>query len=136
MARGICGTRGTEKVVGNLFAWVKGADKMAENAMERFGQKCEEYCKTRHPWKNDTGLAEAFLGHTTIRHTGMMGGTTTEIISHGVEWGVYLELRSDFHGKYKILDESIQANMPGLMANLKAIFLGTGAPGITTTGVS
>lgn len=120
MPKGVCGTRGLPTVLANLTAWQVASVKAAEMAMSKFGMKCADYAKAEHRWQNRTGLAEAGLGSFTFPAEGTAIQTD---VYHGVTWGVYLETRPAFDGRYQILDESILANFPSLMADLRAIFI-------------
>ena len=103
----------------NLSRWQMGAILASQKAMDNFGERAVEYAKQNHPWENDTGLAEEGLNHTTIPH----GWTAIEtLVAHGVEWGVYLETREAFCGRYKILDQAVQTELPKLMSDLRDIF--------------
>ena len=110
---------GADICAANLTAWTAGALKAAEMVMSNYGMQSADYAKGNHPWQNQTGLAEAYLGSFT------QGGGFKSIetfVFHGVTWGVHLEERKDFRGKYMILDRAITHDIAGLMGKLQAIF--------------
>ena len=62
----------------------------------------EAYAKSNHKWVNRTQSAENML-----KGESKWEGTTLDIsIKHGVEYGIWLEVRIAFQGRYKILEEA------------------------------
>ncbi len=113
---------GSEKVCANLTALIEAELKAAEIAMSRYGMQACDWAKRNHPWRNRTGWAEASLGHYTFRDPARI----ETFVYHGVTYGVFLELREDFEGRYQVLDKAIMYNISGLMSQLRNIFGGKG----------
>lgn len=81
----------------------------------------EVYAKANKPWKNRTGDAQNLLnGKSTWESDDMLDMA----IAHGVYYGVYLETRRDFHGKYKILEEARDSQIENFKSMLMRLKLG------------
>lgn len=86
-----------EMEMGNLISTLEQQLNKVNAALLMYGEtsakKLESYAKSEHPWNNKTGEAERRL-HGSCQ----LAGTTLEIIlSHGVEYGVGLELGTAPH---------------------------------------
>lgn len=82
-------------------------------------QSMQDYAKNNHKWDNRTGSAESML-HADCKWS----GTTLDIsIQHGVDYGIWLEVRRDFKGKYKILEEARDSQVDTFVSMMKALKL-------------
>lgn len=87
---------------------------------DTISKKMETYAKSNHPWKNRTGSAQGKL-------KGSYKVTDNELdimISHGVDYGFYLETRHDFNGKYQILEKARDSEVDNFKNMLKTMNLG------------
>ena len=81
--------------------------------------KMQTYAQANHKWVNRTGSATA-----QIKAKAQWQGDTLDIgITHGVEYGVWLETRIAFQGKYKILEEARDSQVAEFRAALLALKL-------------
>ena len=77
----------------------------------------EAYAKGNHRWKNRTQSAENML-----KGDCKWEGTTLDIsIKHGVDYGIWLETRIAFQGKYKILEEARDSQVESFKAMVLAL---------------
>jgi hypothetical protein len=113
---------GSAGVCANLSAWEKGVKQACAKEMAVYGNKCVSYIHSTHRWEDQTGQASAGIGTQTFKQG---EGIITDVF-HSVEHGVYLELREDFAGRYKILEESIQHDITGLISRLRIIVTSSG----------
>lgn len=81
----------------------------------------EVYAKTNKPWKNRTGDAQNLLNGKSQWESDNVLDIT---IAHGVYYGVYLETRRDFQGKYKILEEARDSQISNFKSMLMRLKLG------------
>lgn len=81
--------------------------------------KMQDYAKSNHPWENRTHTAEARL-----RGKSELKGTELSIsIAHGVDYGVWLETREDFQGRYQILEKARDSQIEEFKRMLLALKL-------------
>ncbi len=80
--------------------------------------QAEASMKTEAPWNDDTGAARAGL-FTATYHA---GNQHTIYLSHSVHYGIWLEIRRDFHGKYRIVIPSIKKTGDLTMRSLQGMF--------------
>jgi hypothetical protein len=81
----------------------------------------EVYAKSNKPWKNRTGDAQSLLnGKSSWESDDILDMA----IAHGVYYGVYLETRRDFQGKYKILEEARDSQIANFKSMLMRLKLG------------
>lgn len=79
-------------------------------------KKLEASAKTNRPWEDRTGRARQSLKG----YTAWVGNEKLKVIlSHGVDYGVYLELCNE--GKYSIIMPTINKEGPEIMEGLKQI---------------
>lgn len=79
----------------------------------------EAYAKGNHKWVNRTQSAENML-----KGESKWEGTTLDMsIKHGVEYGIWLEVRIAFQGKYKILEEARDSQVQTFQQMLMALKL-------------
>lgn len=76
----------------------------------------EGYAKQNAPWQDQTGNARQRLKGDSQD----MGDKVRCSISHGVDYGVYLELCNE--GKYAIIEETIENAKPSVDKALSKIF--------------
>ena len=77
----------------------------------------ESYAKANHPWTNRTASAQNQL-HGDFKVT---DNELDISIGHGVEYGVYLETRGDFNGRYQILEKARDSEINNFKNMLRTI---------------
>lgn len=90
------------EVINNL----RSLDERTKTGLNTIGEtvasQMKEYAQSNHKWTDRTGSATAEIT-TDVKWE----GTTLDIsITHGVDYGIWLENRESFEGKYKILEEA------------------------------
>jgi len=114
---------GAANVCRNITIWELGSVRQAAGLMDAHIQRSVTFAKTNRKWQDKSSQArEGLQGRTFV-------GQGTQIVSsiaHGVEHGVYLELRAAFAGDYKILEEARDYNLSLLINQLRALFEGYG----------
>lgn len=88
----------------------------AATVAEYYAPILEEYAKTNAPWTDQTANARQSL-HT---FTEVAEDVVTLYLSHGVEYGIWLEVR--WAGKYSIIWPTIEAHLPEISKMLQEIF--------------
>ena len=79
----------------------------------------KEYAQSNHKWIDRTGSAT-----DEITADAKWEGTTLDIsITHGVDYGIWLETRRAFEGKYKILEEARDSQIETFKSMLLALRL-------------
>lgn len=78
----------------------------------------EARMKTNARWTDRTGAARSGL-HTTWGRSLRMWEI---IFAHAVHYGIWLEVRRDFHGRYAIVMDSVVSSGDDLMSSLRGIF--------------
>lgn len=111
--------------------WIKPPSELAR-AVEKYGDKVwravegvandiakilESSAKANGPWNDRTGNARAMLKGSTDVASEMV----TIYLVHGVEYGVWLETRWSFGGRYAVIWKTISSHIPTLMSKLQAI---------------
>ena len=92
--------------------------KMAEAAMDVHIKNSQSYARDHGPWEDRTGAAREGISSKTQKHaTGIKSS-----VYHTMPYGLYLEKRNDFHGRYRILQEARSNNLAQLWAALRRIF--------------
>lgn len=81
-------------------------------------EEAEDFMKAQHPWQNRTGDAERGL-YATI--AGVEDDRLVIYLYHSVYYGVYLETAERFHGKYAIINPTMQRFAPKLTRDLQGI---------------
>jgi hypothetical protein len=74
---------------------------------QRWAPEIENYMKDNAPWTDRTGNARQGL-HTEVNH--VVGSMVQIILSHGVEYGIWLEIKSA--GAYAIVNPSLDHFAP------------------------
>ncbi|MCK9600913.1 MAG: hypothetical protein M0R06_17865 [Sphaerochaeta sp.] len=108
---------GASTVAANLTLWEKASKKAAATAMDRFIKSAQSYAQNNRRWQDRTNAARGGLKGET-----KPGVKIVSTLAHTVEHGIYLELRYDFNGQYKILEEAISEGLPSLLSQLRGIF--------------
>ena len=95
-------TINAREVINNL----RNLDERTKEGLNVIGEtvasQMKEYAQSNHRWIDRTGSATAEIT-TDVKWE----GTTLDIsITHGVDYGIWLENRESFEGKYKILEEA------------------------------
>ena len=78
----------------------------------------EAYAKSNHPWTNRTYSAE----HQLKGDFKVDDNTLDIMIKHGVDYGIYLETRADFDGKYQILEKARDSEINNFKNMLRTLF--------------
>lgn len=77
------------------------------------------YAQTNHPWTDRTHSATDEIS-TEVKWE----GTALDIsITHGVDYGIWLETRDAFEGKYKILEEARDSQVNSFKEMIQAMRL-------------
>lgn len=82
--------------------------------LEDFAQECEAYMKDNAPWDDRTGDARS--GLTAAADGNEVKGTLGVILSHGVDYGVFLEFK--YGGRDSIITPTMEVMGPQLMARM------------------
>ena len=102
----------------NLALAMAAKLKLAEASMDLHIKNSQSYARSSGPWRDRTGAARESIGSRTK-------SGATEIKSsvfHMVPYGYWLEKRSDFHGRFRILQVARSNNLAMLWAALRRIF--------------
>jgi len=86
---------------------------------ERWAPVVEAYAKDNRNWTDRTGNARAGL-HTLVEE--MANQTVVLWLSHGVDYGLYLELA--FAERYAIIEPTLQQHYNPIMRMLREVFGG------------
>lgn len=93
---------GSAQVITNMYKWAEMKRAGVEGASRVAAAHAQNYARTNKRWKDQTGNARGML------NGGMFWETMAILkifMSHGVEYGIYLELAHD--RKYQILEEAL-----------------------------
>lgn len=103
-----------------LFKNVKGfeerADRVITAAFDYQATRSETFMKKNAPWKDDTSNARNGL-FTATKHE---GSKHFLLLSHGVEYGIWLELIQS--GKYGIVKKAWLVGIDELRGRIEKIF--------------
>ena len=113
--------RGVEQVQKNLDVVAQQVYKRAMRAMEEMAALLENYAKTHHDWKPQTGATDV----STKATVEAAGDFITIYLSAGMDYDVFLELARE--GKWSWLFPAVEAYEDVIRAKLESIF-GTGTP--------
>lgn len=89
--------------------------KAANIAAQSMAPEVENYMKINAPWDDQTGNARNGLAARAYRDNDEIG----IVLYHQVPYGIWLETR--FGGKYAIIEPTIQAMSPVVMARFERI---------------
>ena len=102
----------------NLALAMAAKLKLAEASMDLHIKNSQSYARSSGPWQDRTGAAREGLSSKTD-----VGATEIKSsVFHTAPYGYWLEKRSDFHGRYRILQEARSNNLAMLWAALRRIF--------------
>ena len=107
------------EVINNL----KNIDERAKAGLLTIGNttasQMKEYAQSNHRWTDRTGSATA-----EIKSKAEWQGDTLDIwIKHGVDYGIWLEIREAFEGRYKILEEARDSQVETFKSMIRALRL-------------
>jgi hypothetical protein len=88
----------------------------AELLARRWAIELENYAKNRAPWEDRTGNARQSL--YSVVHTG--NGQIIIYLSHGVDYGVWLELRHQ--GQYAIIMRTLEHHYQQIQDSYRRTF--------------
>jgi hypothetical protein len=83
--------------------------------MEQEAQRIQGQMQANRPWTDRTGQAKRTLSTTTAR----AGNSLIMTLSHGVEYGQWLELR--WSGRYAIIKPTLTTQAPQVMAKMAGL---------------
>lgn len=89
--------------------------RAANIAAHRMAPEVENYAKLNAPWDDQTGNARNGLAARAYQDRDEVG----IVLYHQVPYGIWLETR--FGGKYAIIEPTIQAMSPKVMASFERI---------------
>jgi len=92
-------------------------DRAVSSTMDYFAPRIEATARSNAPWQDQTGNARNLLAARTEH---VPGTRHAIILSHGVPYGIWLEVR--FEGRYAIVTPTIQEQGPIVMALLSRLF--------------
>lgn len=87
------------------------------NQLEDFAQQCETYMKDNAPWEDRTGDARNEL--TAQADGNEVKGTLGVVLSHGVDYGVYLEFK--WGGRDAIIGPTMEVMGPEMMGRMSGL---------------
>lgn len=96
-----------EVIIANVKAWLQAVLHGIVYLCAEFSRRMEGYAKANRPWKDQTTQARTGL---TGRVRVLESGHAQAIVAHTVEYGIWLEVRRAFHGRYAILLKTQQAH--------------------------
>ncbi len=107
------------EVISNL----QNLDERAKAGLNTIGEtvasQMKEYAQSNHRWTDRTGSATA-----EIKSKAEWQGDTLDIsITHGVDYGIWLETREAFEGRYKILEEARDSQVETFKSMIRALRL-------------
>ena len=106
--------RGIDVVQRNIDLWWQGKRRKLATAMEEIAAILENYAKSHHEWKPETGA-------TDVSTVGQISRVLPEMIevtlSAGMEYDVFLELARE--GKWAWLWPAVEANTDEIRRILK-----------------
>lgn len=79
-------------------------------------KQLEAKMKMNRPWTDRTGMAKALL-NTSISQRSL--GTVRITLSHGVEYGIWLELANEKN--YAVIEPTIKEESPKIINDLKGL---------------
>lgn len=108
-----------KEVISNL----KNLDERVKAGLLTIGNttasQMKEYAQSNHRWTDRTGSATS-----EIKSKAEWQGDTLDIwIKHGVDYGIWLETREAFEGRYKILEEARDSQVETFKSMIRALRL-------------
>lgn len=106
------------EVLGKLKTFDQTTQAQLKVVGSTISKNMEAYARSNHPWTNRTSSAQNNL-------RGDFKVTDNELdimIKHGVDYGIYLETRHDFNGKYAILEKARDSELNNFKNMLRTLF--------------
>lgn len=107
------------EVINNL----QNLDERAKAGLNTIGEtvasQMKEYAQSNHRWTDRTGSATAEIT-TGVKWE---GDTLDISITHGVDYGIWLETREAFEGRYKILEEARDSQVETFKSMIRTLRL-------------
>lgn len=108
---------GDEAVLAAMDQFARTCEDAINTLADYFARVMEASAKENAPWEDQTGNArQALYGFTTE----LAGKVVMIYLSHGMEYGRFLELRSE--AKYAIIWPTIEATLPDIQRSLDELF--------------
>lgn len=104
-----------DAVASNIEEYQKQFEAGLKVVCDTVGNLMANYAKAHGPWKNQTGNARQTLFH----NVSVSRSKIEIVVAHRMEYGFWLELAHQ--RKYKILEESIEANIGELVSAVKEL---------------
>jgi len=107
--------RGQEQVKANMQRYVEDVRGAVVSLAQRWSIEIENHAKENAPWTDQTANARQSL--FTLVH--VENGKVIIYLSHGVDYGVYLELK--YQGRYAIIMRTLEFFYPQIQASVKRV---------------
>ena len=108
--------RGREEVKRAMERYGRDAKQAILQLAQEWAPILETYAKQHRPWEDRTTNARQSLYAIVDQRD----GKTTIFLSHGMDYGVYLELRNA--GRYAIILPTLEAHYAQIAANYRRLF--------------
>lgn len=106
----------TSTVIHNIQQLTPRMKIVLNNIGNTVGEQMQTYAQLGGRWTDRTGDAREGLNHNV-----QWDGTTLDIsVYHTMDYGLFLETRQDFNGKYKILEEARDSQIELFKSMLQA----------------
>jgi hypothetical protein len=110
--------RGQGQLVANVATFEPKVKQAITAIVEYTGLEATGQMRSGARWTDQTGAARSGLHHDTLRtHDAWI-----LVLAHAVNYGIWLETRNDFHGKYAIILRVLIDSANRLMARLEGLF--------------
>jgi hypothetical protein len=109
---------GAEAVIASLIAITMGKMALTAATQDRHIQASVAYAKENASWEDRTSAARTGLDSVTDSSPNQV----KSVIFHKAPHGEWLETRSAFDGRYKILEEAAKNNIESLFSEVRAIW--------------
>lgn len=110
--------RGQNELVANVALFEPKVKQAITAIVEYTGLEATGQMKGEARWQDQTGAARSGLHHDTIRNE----TAWILVLAHAVNYGIWLETRNDFNGKYAIILPVLIEAANKLMARLEGLF--------------
>lgn len=102
-------------ISGRIGVLARAFPQAVDQACAASAMHGEGYAKVNAPWTNQTGAARAGL----MGESGVKGGSGAITISHGVDYGIWLEIANQ--GRYRIIPQTLQSTVADLQGRLSGL---------------